>query len=244
MKQLPKIKEIRAYFMGGATAKKGSGGGDYHDQGSGHWIDDHIATPMSKYKEYEQSRQSFGSNVLGTLIVEVEADNGVTGFAISTGGEIGCFIVEKHLSRFVEGKSVSDIKLIHDQMLNSTMYYAGSGGVVMNTISCVDLALWDLYGKVVELPVFRLLGGAVRDEIQFYATGARPDLAQKMGFIGGKMPTHWGPHDGDEGIRKDSEMVKKYRELCGPDFWLMLDCWMSQDVNYATKLAYACAHIT
>ena len=124
------------------------------------------------------------------------------------------------------------------------MYYAGSGGVVMNTISCVDLALWDLYGKVVELPVFRLLGGAVRDEIQFYATGARPDLAQKMGFIGGKMPTHWGPHDGDEGIRKDSEMVKKYRELCGPDFWLMLDCWMSQDVNYATKLAYACAHIT
>jgi hypothetical protein len=33
-----------------------------------HWIDDHIATPMSKYKQYEQSRQSFGINVLGTLI--------------------------------------------------------------------------------------------------------------------------------------------------------------------------------
>lgn len=37
--------------------------------------------------------------------------------------EMGCFIVEKHLNRFIEGKCVSDIKLIHDQMLGATMYY-------------------------------------------------------------------------------------------------------------------------
>lgn len=159
---------------------------------------------MSKYKQYEQSRQSFGINVLGTLIVEVEADNGQTGFAVSTAGEMGCFIVEKHLNRFIEGKCVSDIKLIHDQMLNATLYYAGSGGLVMNTISCVDLALWDLFGKVVGLPVYKLLGGAVRDEIQFYATGARPDLAQEMGFIGGKMPTHWGRTMATPGSAKTS----------------------------------------
>ncbi|EAQ6188430.1 L-rhamnonate dehydratase, partial [Salmonella enterica subsp. enterica serovar Pomona] len=66
---LPKIKHVRAWFIGGATAEKGAGGGDYHDQGGNHWIDDHIATPMSKYRDYEQSRQSFGINVLGTLIV-------------------------------------------------------------------------------------------------------------------------------------------------------------------------------
>lgn len=156
---LPKIKHVRAWFIGGATAEQGAGGGDYHDQGANHWIDDHIATPMSKYKEYEQSRQSFGINVLGTLIVEVEADNGQTGFAVSTAGEMGCFIVEKHLNRFIEGKCVSDIKLIHDQMLNATLYYAGSGGLVMNTLSCVDLALWDLFGKVVGLPVYKLLAG-------------------------------------------------------------------------------------
>ena len=239
--QLPKIKTVRAYFMGGATATAGSGGADYHDQGGQHWIDDHIATPMSKYEQYAQSRQAFGINVLGTLVVEVEAENGVTGFAVSTGGEMGCFIVEKHFSRFIEGKCVSDIRLIHDQMLNASMFYAGSGGLVMNAVSCVDLALWDLFGKVTGLPVYQLLGGAVRDEIQFYATGSRPDLAQEMGFIGGKMPAHWGPHDGEAGIRKDAAMVGKYRELCGPDFWLMLDCWMSQDVNYATRLAHACA---
>lgn len=111
---------------------------------------------MSKYRDYEQSRQSFGINVLGTLVVEVEAENYQTGFAVSTAGEMGCFIVEKHLNRFIEGKCVSDIKLIHDQMLNATLYYSGSGGTVMNTISCVDLALWDLFGKVVGLPVYKL----------------------------------------------------------------------------------------
>lgn len=238
--KLPKIKNIKAYSLGGALADASLGGGDYHDQDKGHWIDDHIATPMSKYKEYKQSRQSFGINVLGSLVVELEADNGVKGFAVSTGGALGCFIVEKHLNRFVEGRCVSDIKLIHDQMINATMYYSGSGGVVLNTISCVDLALWDLYAKVLELPVYKLLGGAVKDELCFYATGSRPDLAKQMGFIGGKMPTHYGLYDRDFGIKKDAEMIKEMRAKVGDDFYLMLDCWMSQDLHYALKLAYAC----
>ncbi len=57
---LSKIKHVRAFVARGA-------GADYHDQGAGHWIDDHIATPMARYPEYRQSRQSFGINVLGTL---------------------------------------------------------------------------------------------------------------------------------------------------------------------------------
>ncbi len=67
---LPKIKHVRAWVHRRRRAEQGAGGGDYHDQGANHWIDDHIATPMSKYKQYEQSRQSFGINVLGTLIVK------------------------------------------------------------------------------------------------------------------------------------------------------------------------------
>ena len=62
-----KIRDVRASFVQG-------GGADYHDQSRGHWIDDHIATPMAKYPAYRASRQSFGLNVLGTLVVEIEAE--------------------------------------------------------------------------------------------------------------------------------------------------------------------------
>ena len=95
----------------------------------------------------------------------------------------------------------------------------------MNTISCVDGAV----GPVRESgwPAAGLNWvGAVRDEIQFYATGARP-TAQEMALSAAKCHP-LGPHDGDAGIRKDVAMVADMREKCGPDFWLMLDCWMSR----------------
>ncbi|RNF73998.1 L-rhamnonate dehydratase [Marinomonas rhizomae] len=225
------IKEVRAFVVRG-------GGADYHDQTEAHWIDDHICTPMSKYEEYKQSRKSFGINVLGTLVVEIEATDGTVGFAVTTGGEIGAFIVEKHLARFVEGADVTDIEKIWDQMFNSTLYY-GRKGVVLNAISGVDLALWDLLGKVRNEPVHKMIGGAVRDELKFYATGARPDLAKEMGFIGGKLPLQWGPADGDEGLKKNIETLAHMRSKVGDDFWLMFDCWMSLDLNYSIKLAKA-----
>lgn len=227
---MPTIKAVRALTVRG-------GGADYHDQGSGHWIDDHIGTPMGKYPEYRQSRQSFGINVLGTLVVEIEADDGTVGFAVTTAGEIGAYIVEKHLSRFLIGRKVTEIEKIWDQMYFATQYY-GRKGVVLNTISGVDLALWDLLAKVRKEPVHALLGGPVRDELQFYATGARPDLAKQMGFIGGKMPLHHVPAEGEEGLRKNIEELATMRERVGEDFWLMFDCWMSLDLNYAIKLAH------
>lgn len=227
------IRQVRAYTIRGA-------GADYHDQGSHHWIDDHIATPMSIYPEYRQSRQSFGINVLGTLVVEIEADDGTVGFSVTTAGEIGAFIVEKHLARFLEGAKVTEIEKIWDQMYKSTIYY-GRRGVVLNAISGVDLALYDLLGKLRQEPVYALLGGAVRDELQFYATGPRPDKAQQLGFIGGKMPLHHGPAEGEEGMLKNLAMIAEMREKVGADFWLMLDCWMSLDVEYATRLAHGAA---
>ncbi len=123
-------------------------------------------------------------------------------------------------------------------MFNATLYY-GRKGIVLNTISGVDLALWDLLGKVRKEPVCQLLGGPVRDELVFYATGARPDLAREMGFIGGKLPLHHGPAEREEGLHKNLELLGEMRSRVGDDFWLMYDCWMSLDLNYATRLAHA-----
>lgn len=224
------IRHVRAYTVGAG------GGADYHDQRTDHWIDDHIATPMAKYEPYRQSRQSFGINALGTMVVEVESDTGEVGFAVTTAGEIGCWIVEHHLARFIEGAPVTDLERIWDQMYNSTLYY-GRKGVVLNVISGVDLAIWDLLGRIRGEPVYHMIGGPVRDEITFYATGARPDLAQKMGFIGGKLPLHHGPAEGEEGLRKNLELARDMRQRVGDAFWLMYDCWMSLDLPYAVRLA-------
>jgi L-rhamnonate dehydratase len=234
-----RIAQVRAYVVGGAGSEAAAGA-DYHDQPAGHWIDDHVATPMARYPGYADSRQSFGLNVLGTLVVQVEADDGTVGFGVTTAGEPGAWIVEHHLARFLEGAQVTDVELLWDQMYRSTLFY-GRKGLVLNVISAVDLALWDLLGRLRQEPVYALLGGAVRDELTCYATGARPDLAQQLGFVGGKMPLHHAPHEGVEGLRANLAELAEMRERVGPDFWLMWDCWMSLDLDYATRLAHAAA---
>ncbi|MBQ0895651.1 L-rhamnonate dehydratase [Micromonospora sp. U56] len=229
-RDLPTIRAVRAYTVSG-------GGADYHDQADGHWIDDHIATPMARYPAYRASRKSFGIDVLGTLVVEIEAADGTTGFAVTVGGDPGAWIIEHHLARFLEGAKVTDLARLWDQMFLATLAY-GRKGLVLNAISGVDLALWDLLGKVREEPVCALLGGPVHDELQFYATGPRPDLAQKMGFIGGKLPLHHGPAEGAEGLERNIAMLREMRQQVGEGFWLAYDCWMSLTVDYATRLAH------
>ncbi len=102
-----KIVDIRAYTLP-------SGGGDYHAQDQGHWIVGQIATPMSRYEEYRKSRKSWGLDVLGSVVIEIEASDGTIGFGISTGGIPAAWIVENHLSRFVRGKDVTQIELSRD----------------------------------------------------------------------------------------------------------------------------------
>ena len=224
-----RIQNVRAYSLRGP-------GSDYHDRGEEfHWIDDHIASPMAKYPEYRRSRRAWGIDALGSLIVEVEASSGEVGFGVGTGGIPGSWIVENHLARFVEGSSVYEIERIWDQMYRSSLHY-GRKGLVMNVISAVDLAIWDLLGKLRGEPVWQLLGGPVRDELAFYATGPRPDLAQELGFIGGKLPLLHGPAEGEEGLRKNLALAAEMRNRVGDDFWLMYDCWMSLDVHYALRL--------
>jgi L-rhamnonate dehydratase len=154
---------------------------------------------------------------------------------VSTGGVPACWIVEHHLARFVEGRPADDIETMWDQMFNATLYY-GRKGLVLNAISAVDLALWDLLGRRRQLPVHEMIGGAVRDEIVFYATTGRPDLAHALGFIGGKMPLLHAPAEGEEGFRANLDRAANLRSALPDDFFLAYDCWMSLDVQYAARL--------
>ncbi len=224
-----KIVALHAYVV------DSKGGADYMDQDENHWIVQQIATPMSIYPEYKATRTSFGINVLKTMVIELEADDGTVGFGITTGGYPAAWLAVNHLNRFVIGKKVEDIEIMWDQMFKGSIFY-GRKGLVMNTISAIDLAAWDLLGRIRDEPIHAMIGGKVRDELEFYATGPRPDIAKELGFIGGKMPLVWATADREAGLRKNMETAQDMRSKVGDDFMLMWDCWMSCDLQYAQKL--------
>ena len=115
----------------------------------------------------------------------------------------------------------------------------GRKGVTVAALSVVDLALWDLLGILRDEPVYALIGGATREAISLYCTGPRPDVYKSQGFWGGKVPLPHGPADGPSGLKKNVEFLAAHREKVGPDFPLMVDCYMSLDVGYAVALAEA-----
>lgn len=228
------IVDVRAY----AFSVPGSGG-DYHDRERGHWlIDSVIATPMSGYGEYRASRKSWGIAALGSIFVEIETASGAVGIATGFGGEPACYLIEQHFRRFIVGTDCRDTARLWDQMFRASLPY-GRKGLALAAISAVDLAVWDAQGMIRGEPVYRMIGGETKPEIPLYCTGPRPDLAKEMGFWGGKVPLPYGPGDGPAGLQRNREFLARHRDAVGPEFPLMIDCYMSLTVPYAVDLANA-----
>jgi L-rhamnonate dehydratase len=243
----PKIKEVRALVARSSEY----GASDLHDTPDTHWIMglpdsdggwDHetthppITNPMSRFPRYAGSRSSWGVAKVPSVIVEIEDEQGTVGVGASTGGEAAAFIIEQHLAMFVEGQNVRDRSVMWEQMRRASIHYSRKG-LGMHAMSAVDIALWDLAGKTLNEPVFNLMGGRTKQRVPVYATTSRPDLAKKMGFHGAKIPLPYGPAAGAKGMRKNIEFIGDWRTHVGPDFPLMLDCYMALDLHYATELA-------
>ncbi len=233
-----KIVDLRAYTL----AERGCGG-EYHDREDGHWlVDTLIANPMSKYPEYRDSRTSWGIGVLGSVVVEVETDAGMVGVATGLGGAAACYLIENHFKRFVLGADPRDIARLWDQMYRASLPY-GRKGLTLAAISVVDLALWDLLGLLRGEPVYKLIGGETKQDIPVYQTSHRPEISRQLGFWGGKVPLPHGPADGPEGLKANIAFLDAHRESVGPDYPLMVDCYMALDVPYAVELAEAIRHL-
>ncbi len=201
-----------------------------------HWGRGPIATPLGRYQGHEV-RTVAGSDWPGHFVVEVEADTGEIGLGISVGGPAGCWVVEQHLSHFVVGKSPFEFETIWDQMFRGSLFY-GRKGLVIHAISAIDLALWDLMGRITGKPAYELLGGPSRERLQFYATTPNPTAAKEHGFIGCKLPLWHGVAAGREGARRNVERFAAAREIVGPDIFLAYDCWMGLDVETAAELGH------
>ena len=107
------------------------------------------------------------------LLVEVETDTGLIGLgeAGSAGGPLAStqVVVELELKPLLLGEDPLLIEYLWQKMFQRTRQH-GRRGIVMHAISGIDIALWDLAGKVANLPLYRLLG-AYRDQVEAYASG-------------------------------------------------------------------------
>jgi L-alanine-DL-glutamate epimerase-like enolase superfamily enzyme len=125
----------------------------------------------------------------------------------------------------------------------------GRKGLILEAISGIDIALWDILGKATGQPVYNLLGGRTRSRIRAYASYLYADrdlerLARmargyvEAGFTAVKMRFGYGPADGRPGMRKNVELVRTVREAIGDDVELMADAYMGWTAQYAIEMIH------
>lgn len=198
-------------------------------------VDAEVANPMSKFPEYKRNR-SLWMPKFGGFWVKVTAEDGTYGLAPGTCGRPAAAVIQDHYAHILEGQECTAIERLWDMMFRMSKPY-GTVGLASVAMSAVDLALWDLKGKLHGVPVYELLGGKVRDKIFCYATGNDIDWYRELGFQAVKLACPYGPVDGLEGLDKNEELVAQTRELVGDDVEIMLDCYMAFDVEYTVRLA-------
>ncbi|MGN6489116.1 MAG: enolase C-terminal domain-like protein [Devosia sp.] len=232
-----KIKSIRAFAITNPIA-----GGTYEEakqKGTARrppWTKDaEVANPMSRYPRYKALRASWNAKFPAVGVI-VTSDDGSWGFGTTGYGQPTISLINDHIGPLLEGENALATEKLYDMMMRIVSPYSASG-LASYAISGIDLALWDLKGRVLKLPVYELAGGAARDKQFCYATGNDTDWHMELGFKATKLACPYGTADGLEALDRNEEFVGRARELIGPKVELMLDCWMAFDVEFAVRLA-------
>ncbi|MEO8125778.1 MAG: enolase C-terminal domain-like protein, partial [Bryobacteraceae bacterium] len=110
-------------------------------------------------------------------------------------------------------------------------------GVVIQAISGIDLALWDIAGKHAGKPVHRLLGGPTRDRVPGYYTGNDVERGLKLGFSAVKISDFADFRRGRAGMMNNVKKILDARRRVGSEALLMADALCAWDTAYTLELA-------
>lgn len=198
------------------------------------------------------------------LFVEVTTDEGISGWGeITSTTKIAnralCAIL-RQIGGQIAGEDPSKIERLWHKLFRS-FTYMGSRGAACECVSAIDIALWDIRGKVLGLPVYELLGGAVRDEISLYT---HPDQSKftsdeavvaeitdivKSGHKALKFdpyPHQRGGNEQRDGYldgmmtradeRKAADLTALIRKTAGPEIEILIDAHGRFDVPTAIRL--------
>ena len=184
-----------------------------------------------------------------TLLVRIHTDAGLTGYGeVDSSPLVAKAIIEAPLSHqiccglreLLMGEDPLAIEALNRKMYEGTIYF-GRRGAVRHAMAGVDMALWDLKGKALDQPVYKLLGGPFQKSFLAYASVlfedtplATGDLARKLigkGFKAAKFG--WGPISQD--LDTDVVLVREARRGLGDGADLMVDAGLAYDAKTAIR---------
>jgi L-alanine-DL-glutamate epimerase-like enolase superfamily enzyme len=166
-------------------------------------------------------------------IIEVLTDEGQVGVGSAMTSKALIEASVKLLRPILIGERADEPARVSER-LRQSLFWQGRGGAVEHAISGIDIALWDLMGKICNQPVARLLGGYYRDRIKPYGSllfDDPPRLREKLqqatarGFKAIKMG--WRPF-GRRDRKTDELLIKTARDTVGPGIELMVDAGGSE----------------
>lgn len=198
----------------------------------------------------------------GFIFVQVDTDEGVTGW-----GEVTTYpgpVANRAVAAYIDqigawlvGENPQNIEAIWGKIFRG-LTYVGTRGATTAAISAIDIALWDIRGKVLDQPIYQLMGGPVRDHIPMYChpyNATSPETVvpaareiKAAGFKAFKMDPmlpnlHVGNSsylDGDispEVETKALDILAAARAEVGPDFEILIDAHGLYNVPSAVRLA-------
>ena len=188
-----------------------------------------------------------------TVIIRIRTDEGLEGIGEADASpEVVKSIIDAPFSHSIAcglrelliGEDPLDTDRIWSKMYRRTMYY-GRRGVVITAMAGVDLALWDLKGKLFNQPIWRLLGGRHHDRIPAYASilfgrdgSETREIAQRWREAGyGAIKFGWEPMGESEAL--DLELVRGGRQGIGDENTLLIDAGCVWDAKTALRRAEA-----
>jgi D-galactarolactone cycloisomerase len=207
--------------------------------------------PGEEYPPRWRMRATYSSTI-NTVIVRLKTDAGLVGYGEAkapVAPEATREIVRDLLAPIVVGVDPLDLDVLWERMYSSMRLRAHLSGFLLEAISGVDLALWDLAGKTLNVPVVKLLGGAHRERVKVYASGlpglkpGHDDAARRhlqdearalvaRGFRAIKMGVGFG-------VEADVATVRTVRDAVGDDTLLLCDAAGNYDVDQAGRLGRA-----
>ena len=177
------------------------------------------------------------------MIVEVSTDEGITGVGEASGPpRISSAIIEHIYRSYLVGKDPMDREVIWEELYNKLRDH-GQKGLSVEALSAVDIALWDIIGKYLNVPVHKLFGGSYRRKVKVYATGfyrrkthhSTEDLIKEaIQYIRNGLKAFKVKIGFD--LTRDVTDIKAIRNAVGDDVLIMIDANHAYNASTAIKV--------